>query len=177
MKPLPLVSMGVFSGVNRTSGSYSGCQSWVSTPGMGPGLFSAAARPPKYPRAHLQPGEVFASCVHTSCADGSASNVRLVAILGRTQSAHCARLAVGVAGRTPGPAWVPTRSPLHPTHGRANTSARLAAPTALLGEKRCDQGAEGSDGAPGGSGWVEKPPQGCSQPGVSKLHGTRWSIT
>lgn len=32
-----------------------------------------------------------------------------------------------------------------------------AAPAALLSEKRCDQGAEGSDGAPGGSGWVEKP--------------------
>ena len=63
------------------------------------------------------------SCVHTSCADGSASNVRLVVNLGRTQSAHRARLAVGVAGRRPGPAWVPNPPP--PTHGTANTSSRL----------------------------------------------------
>lgn len=117
------------------------------------------------------------SCVHTSCADGSASDVRLVAILGRTQSAHSARLAVGVAGRGTGPAWVPLAPPSPHAWNSKHKRKAPAAPAALLGEKRCDQGAEGSDGALGGSGWAEEPPQGCSQPGVSKIHGTRWLIT
>lgn len=150
---------------------------WGVHPWHGARPLLCSSETPKYPRAHLQPGEAFTSCVHTSCADGSASNVRLVAILGRTQSAHHARLAVGVAGRRPGPAWVPTRSPPHPTHGTANTSARLLlCPQPSWVRTDVTKGQKGVTG-PRGLMVGGEAPQGCSQPGVSKLHGTRWSIT
>lgn len=45
MKPLPLVSMGVVLRGQQNKRLLV-CQSGVSTPGAGPGLFSAAARPP-----------------------------------------------------------------------------------------------------------------------------------
>lgn len=118
----------------------------------------------EYPCAHLQQGRAFTSCVHTSCADGSASNVRLVIILGRTQSAHRTRLAVGVAGRRPRPAWVPTPHPPS-SHAQNSKHKRKAPACSPPGKNRCDQGAEGSDKGPGGLRVGGEAPQGCSQPG------------
>lgn len=87
---------------------------WGVHPWHGARPLLCSSEAPDYPWAHLQQGGPFTSCVHTSCADRSASNVRLVAILGRTQSAHRAHLAMGVAGRRPSPAWVPTPTPVIP---------------------------------------------------------------
>lgn len=114
--------------------------------GARPLLCSSEA--PDYPWAHLQQGGPFTSCVHTCCADGSASNVRLVAILGRTQSAHCAHPAMGVAGRRPSPAWAPLPPPS--SHARGSKHKHKAPACSPPGENKCDQGAGGSDRGPRG---------------------------
>lgn len=136
---------------------------WSVHPWRGARPLLCSSEAPEYPWAHLQQGGAFTSCVHTSCADGSASNVRLVAILGRTQSAHRTRLAVGVAGRRPSPAWVPIPHPPSP-HAQNSKHKRKAPACSPPGENRCDQGAEGSDKGPGGLRVGREAPQGCSQP-------------
>lgn len=154
MKPLP---SGLHRGGSQGSTKQATLVSKQGVHSLARGQASSLQqRGPRLPVGSPATGRALTSCVHTCCADGSASNVRLVAILGRTQSGSPCPPGHG-GGREETQLSLGSTPTLIPCT-RQQTQAQGLLLAALLVRTNATKGQEGSDtGAPGGSGCGEAP--------------------